>query len=190
MSYSSQENKKTEITTLAGGCFWGMEELIRSQKGILHTEVGYAGGASAAANYEMVKTGKTGHAEAIRIEFDPTQTSFENLLLFFFKIHDPTTQDSQGNDIGTQYRSAIFYHSEMQKDVALQVIARVNRSKAWGKEVVTQLISMPLQDEKELNLSSATSTTMQWHKAEEYHQDYLQKNPRGYTCHFIRKIEF
>lgn len=164
---------KTEIATLAGGCFWGVEELFRQQKGVLATEVGYTGGHTDKAVYELVKTGATGHAEAIQVTFDPAQTTFENLLLFFFKMHDPTTTNQQGNDIGTQYRSAIFFHSEQQKQVAEGVIARVEKSGAWKKPVVTQVV--PFQ---------------KWHSAEAYHQDYLQKNPNGYTCHFIRRIDF
>jgi len=164
---------KTEIATLAGGCFWGMEELIRSQPGVTAVDVGYTGGQTAKAIYEMVKTGNTGHAESVQIHFDPTLTSFEKILLFFFKIHDPTTENRQGNDVGTQYRSAIFFHNEEQKMIAEKVKDRVDRSGAWKKPAVTQIVPFTV-----------------WHRAEEYHQDYLQKNPGGYTCHFLRKVEF
>lgn len=164
---------KTEIATLAGGCFWGMEELIRSQPGVTDVEVGYTGGKTPNAVYELVKTGATGHAESVQITYDPAKTSYEKLLLFFFKIHDPTTENRQGNDVGTQYRSAIFYRSPEQKETAEKVKARVDKSGAWGKPVVTQIV--PFET---------------WYKAEDYHQDYLQKHPNGYTCHFIRKVEF
>lgn len=164
---------QTETATLAGGCFWGMEELLRSQPGVTHVEVGYTGGSTPNAVYELVKTGATGHAESVQVTFDPTKTSYEKILLFFFKMHDPTTVNRQGNDVGTQYRSAIFYHSPAQKEIAEKVKARVDKSGAWGKPVVTQIV--PFE---------------KWYKAEEYHQDYLQKHPNGYTCHFVRKIEF
>lgn len=161
----------TELATLAGGCFWGVEELIRALPGVIRTEVGYTGGTTQGPRYEQVKTGTTGHAEAIEIEFDPAQTSFEELLLFFFKMHDPTTLSRQGNDVGSQYRSAIFFHSEAQKRTAEEVKARVEKSGAWKKPVVTEIVP---------------ATT--FYPAEGYHQDYLQKNPNGYTCHWVRDI--
>lgn len=164
---------KIEKSILAGGCFWGMEELVRKYPGVLKTDVGYCGGAADTAEYTHVKTGKTGHAESLYIEFDSEKLSFENLLLFFFKIHDPTTENKQGNDLGRQYRSVIFYFDEIQKKTAEKVIARVDQSKAWGAPIVTQLIPAGT-----------------FYLAEEYHQDYLQKEPNGYTCHFIRKVEF
>jgi methionine-S-sulfoxide reductase len=163
-----------ETAVVAGGCFWGVEELMRGHKGVLLTEVGYTGGkGSDNALYEAVHTGATGHAEAVKIEFDPKKTSYEELLLFFFKIHDPTNKNKQGNDVGTQYRSAIFYMNEIQKDIAEKVISRVNKSNAWKKPVVTEVVPF-----------------VKWHKAEDYHQDYLQKNPKGYTCHFVRDYKF
>jgi methionine-S-sulfoxide reductase len=162
---------KLEIATLAGGCFWGVEELIRAQKGVVETRVGYTGGLLPNPKYPDVKKGDTGHAEAIEIKFDPTKTSYENLLLFFFKMHDPTTKNQQGNDIGSQYRSAIFYHDEKQKQVAEQVKARVQKSGVWKKDVVTEIV--------------AAKT---FYEAEEYHQDYLQKSPNGYSCHYVREI--
>jgi methionine-S-sulfoxide reductase len=163
----------TEIATLAGGCFWGMEDLFRKIPGVLKTDVGYTGGETPNAKYEQVKTGRTGHAETLQIEFDPAKVSFESLLLYFFKIHDPTTEDQQGNDIGTQYRSSIFYHSADQHQTADKVIARVNAAKVWKKPVATDV-----------------EPAGEFYRAEEYHQDYLEKNPGGYTCHFIRRIEF
>ena len=127
--------------TLAGGCFWGVEELLRSQKGVLKTRVGYTGGSTASPVYETVKTGRTGHAEAIEVEFDSLETSFEKILLFFFSMHDPTTLHRQGNDIGSQYRSAIFFHSEEQKHVAEAVKARVEKSGSWKNPIVTEIVA-------------------------------------------------
>jgi len=154
---------KVEVATLAGGCFWGMEELIRQQPGVISTEVGYTGGKVDHATYGNHE----GHAEAVQIRFDPARTSFEALLRFFFKVHDPTTLDRQGNDLGTSYRSAIFYHSEEQKRIAEKVKALA--AEKWRKPVVTEI-----------------TAAGPWWKAEDYHQDYLQKNPGGYTCHFVR----
>ena len=155
--------------TLAGGCFWGMEDLIRAQPGVVSTIVGYTGGEVENATYQNHK----GHAEAVEITFDPTKTSYEDLLLFFFKMHDPTTRNRQGNDVGTSYRSAIFYHGEDQRKIAEAVKARVDKSGAWTAPVVTEIVpASPF-----------------W-IAEEYHQDYLEKNPGGYTCHFVRPVEF
>jgi peptide methionine sulfoxide reductase msrA/msrB len=156
---------EVEIATLAGGCFWGMEELLRQQPGVLGIEVGYTGGSVPNATYEHHE----GHAEAVQIRFDPRKTSFEALLRFFFKMHDPTTVNRQGNDIGTSYRSAIFFHSEAQKATAERVKAEVDASGKWKKPIVTEI-----------------TPAGPWWKAEEYHQDYLQKHPGGYTCHFVR----
>lgn len=164
---------KIEVATLAGGCFWGMEDLLRKLPGVLNSDVGYTGGTTENATYEQVKTGKTGHAEAVQIEFDPETLSFEKLLLYFFKIHDPTTADQQGNDIGSQYRSAIFYHSESQREAAESVIERIEKSHAWKHPVETEI--EPFE---------------KFYRAEDYHQDYLEKHPNGYTCHFERNIEF
>lgn len=167
------ENKNSTLSkslaTLAGGCFWGMEELIRKQKGVLSTVVGYTGGTLPNPSYNLVKTGTSGHAEAIQIEFDPHQTSYEELLNFFFRIHDPTTKNQQGNDIGTQYRSAIFTHDQEQLKTAQKVIEQVNSSGKWKKPIVTEVVKAG-----------------KFYPAEDYHQDYLQKNPNGYTCHYIR----
>jgi peptide-methionine (S)-S-oxide reductase len=162
-----------ETAILAGGCFWGVEDLFKAEKGVISTEVGYTGGASDKAKYEFVKKGTTGHAEAIKITFDPKVISYEKLLLFFFSIHDPTTLNQQGNDIGSQYRSEIFYLNENQKKVAEEIKERVDKSKKWKKPVVT-----------------AISKAGPFYSAEEYHQDYLQKNPGGYTCHWNRKLDF
>lgn len=164
---------KTEKAYLAGGCFWGMEELLRSFPGVTSVRVGYSGGTLKNPTYEDVKTGKSGHAESVEIEFDPSKTSYESLLKFFFRIHDPTTLNQQGNDVGTQYRSAIFYTSEEQKKTAEKIIKEVDASGHWKKKVVTQLIP-----------------ELFFYEAEEYHQDYLQKHPNGYTCHYVRKFDF
>jgi peptide methionine sulfoxide reductase msrA/msrB len=158
-----------EVATLAGGCFWGVEDLILKLPGVLETQVGYTGGATANATYEQVKKGNTGHAEAVEILFDPKATTFEAILSEFFRLHDPTTVNRQGNDRGTQYRSAIFYHSPEQKAAAEKVIARVNASGKWKAPVVTEVV--PASD---------------FWRAEEHHQKYLEKNPGGYTCHFVR----
>lgn len=163
-------NKTTQETAiLAGGCFWGMEDLIRKIPGVIETEVGYTGGAIKNATYELVKTGTTGHAESIRVVFDPAQLSYEKLLEFFFRMHDPTTKNQQGNDIGTQYRSVIFYNSEKQKEVAQKIKEKTEKSGKWKNPVVTEIV-----------------TAADFYKAEDYHQDYLVKNPGGYTCHFLR----
>jgi peptide methionine sulfoxide reductase msrA/msrB len=154
-----------EVAILAGGCFWGMEDLIRQQPGVVKSDVGYTGGSVANATYER----HTGHAEAVRIWFDPKKTSYENILRFFWRIHDPTTLNRQGNDVGTSYRSAVFYLDDRQKEVAERVKKEVDASGKWTKPVVTEI----------------TAAGDYW-VAEDYHQDYLVKNPGGYTCHFIR----
>ena len=160
---------KSETAILAGGCFWGMEDLIRKLPGVLDTQVGYAGGALSKPDYKQVKTGRTGHAESIRIDFDPAKTSYRALLEFFFQIHDPTTKDRQGNDIGSQYRSAIFYLNAAQKAEAEKIIAEIDASRVWPGKVVTEV-----------------APAGEWWDAEDYHQDYLDKFPEGYTCHFVR----
>jgi len=155
----------TEKAILAGGCFWGVEELVRSQPGVLKTNVGYTGGAVPNATYRNHGT----HAEAILIEFDPSKTTYRKLLEFFFQIHDPTTRNRQGNDIGTSYRSAIFYLTEAQKNTATQLIDELTAAHVYPRPIVTEV----------------TPATDFW-DAEEEHQDYLQKHPYGYTCHYIR----
>jgi len=156
---------KTERAVLAGGCFWGMQDLIRKLPGVITTRVGYTGGDVPNATYRNHGT----HAEAIEITFDPDQTSYRNLLEFFFQIHDPSTRNRQGNDLGTSYRSAIFPTSEAQKAVALDTIADVDASGLWPGKVVTQV--EPAGD---------------FWEAEPEHQDYLERIPNGYTCHFVR----
>lgn len=157
---------------LAGGCFWGMEELVREIPGVLATEAGYTGGGTPAATYEQVKTGNTGHAESLKVVFDPRQLTYRHLLFEFFRMHNPTTRSRQGNDTGTQYRSAIFYTSEEQKRIAEEVIKTVDASGDWKARVVTEVV--PFKE---------------FYRAEEYHQKYLVKNPRGYTCHYIRRMD-
>lgn len=149
---------------LAGGCFWGMEDLIRSLPGVVSTEVGYTGGENENPTYED----HPGHAEAVEITYDETVIDYRHVLDFFFQIHNPTTPNQQGNDIGTSYRSAIFFADEAEKEIAEEMIAVVNRSGRWPNPVVTTL--EPL--------------TKFW-PAEDYHQDYLEKNPGGYTCHVV-----
>lgn len=167
------EHQGWQTALIAGGCFWGVQELYRKQKGVIYSEVGYTGGDENKGTYEEVSSGKTGNAEAVRIIFDPKVTSYTNILLYFFKIHDPTTQDRQGNDKGTQYRSAIFYLNDEQQKEAKAVIERVDKSKKWGKPVVTQL-----------------AKANKFNRGEEDHQDYLKKHPDGYTCHYPRNFDF
>lgn len=158
-----------EKAILAGGCFWGMEELFRKLPGVVDTRAGYTGGHLNNPRYEDTHDSKSGHAEAIEVTFDPAKTTYRKLLEFFFRVHDPSTPDRQGNDRGTQYRSAIFYFDADQKKTAEDVIAAVNASGRWPGPVVTQL----------------APADVFW-QAEDYHQDYLQKNPGGYTCHWVR----
>ena len=155
----------TERAVLAGGCFWGMQDLIRKQPGVISTRVGYTGGRVKNATYRN----HGGHAEAIEIIFDPAKTSFRTMLEFFFQIHDPTTLNRQGNDLGTSYRSAIFYTSDEQKQVAEDTIADVEASGLWPGKVVTEV-----------------APAGEFWEAEPEHQDYLERYPDGYTCHFIR----
>ncbi|MFP3755131.1 peptide-methionine (S)-S-oxide reductase MsrA [Cupriavidus sp. SIMBA_020] len=156
---------QTETAILAGGCFWGMQDLLRRCPGVLSTRVGYSGGDVPNATYRNHGT----HAEAIEIVFDPKQISYRQILEFFFQIHDPTTRNRQGNDIGTSYRSAIFYMDDEQKQVAEDTVADVNASGLWPGKAVTEIVQAgPF-----------------W-EAEPEHQDYLERIPNGYTCHFVR----
>ena len=170
---STNATAKSEVATLAGGCFWGMEEVLRKIPGVLDTKVGYTGGTVPNPTYKLVCTGITGHAEALEIHFDPAKLSYEQLLLTFFRMHDPTTLNQQHNDRGTQYRSAIFYHSDEQKQIAERVKARVEKSGAWKKPIVTEI-------------TKATP----FYIAEDYHQKYLIKNPGGYNCHVLMDMKF
>jgi methionine-S-sulfoxide reductase len=163
--------QQTEIAVLAAGCFWGVEEILRAVPGVIDTDVGYTGGFVENPTYEDTHDSKSGHAEAIRVMFDPTVLSYEELLeQWFFKLHDPTTLNRQGNDIGTQYRSAIFPQTPEQKSVAERVKARVDASGKWKRPITTSI--------------EPAST---WYSAESYHQDYLRKHPGGYSCHFMRE---
>ncbi|MBT1156464.1 peptide-methionine (S)-S-oxide reductase MsrA [Aminobacter anthyllidis] len=155
----------TEQAILAGGCFWGMQDLIRRLPGVVSTRVGYSGGDVENATYRNHGS----HAEAIEIVFDTSKTDFRNMLEFFFQIHDPTTRDRQGNDRGASYRSAIFYTSDAQRQVAEETIKDVDASGLWPGKVVTELV--PAGD---------------FWEAEPEHQDYLERFPNGYTCHFVR----
>ncbi len=158
-----------EAAVLAGGCFWGMEDLVRALPGVIDTEVGYTGGTVPNATYENHE----GHAEALKVVFDPARISYDEILRFFFRMHDPTTKNRQGNDIGVSYRSAIFYANEAQKKTAEEVKAAVDASGKWRKPVVTEIVAAG-----------------PWWSAEGYHQDYLEKNPGGYTCHYVRDFDF
>jgi len=163
-----------EVAIVAGGCFWGMEKVMREAPGVVSIEVGYAGGKSTNVSYEDVSEGDTGHAESVRIVFDPNQISYEDLLAhWYFRGHDPTTLDRQGNDVGTQYRSEIFTTSDAQRKTAEAVKARVDQAGKWKRPVVTRI---------------EPATT--WVRAEEYHQDYLIKHPDGYNDHWLRDFDF
>jgi methionine-S-sulfoxide reductase len=157
----------SESLVVAGGCFWGVEDLIRKVEGVIDTEVGYAGGTLDDPTYEQVKTGRTGHAEAVRIDYDPAKTSMAKLLDLFFQLHDPTTKNRQGGDVGSQYRSTIFVSTDLERSEAQQAIERA--AKFWPRPVITTI--EPLT---------------RFYSAEGYHQDYLLKNPGGYTCHYWR----
>jgi peptide-methionine (S)-S-oxide reductase len=158
-------DKRVEKAILAGGCFWGMQDLFRSQPGVVATRVGYSGGDVPHATYRNHE----GHAEAIEVTFDPEQTSYRELLEFFFRIHDPATVNRQGNDIGTSYRSAIFYLDDEQRRVADETIVDVDASGRWPGKVVTDV-----------------SAAGPFWEAEPEHQDYLERYPNGYSCHFVR----
>lgn len=160
---------RTERAIVAGGCFWGMEEIIRDIPGVKQTNVGYTGGTKKDPTYKEVCSGTTGHAEAVEIVFDPDVIDYATVLDFFFRMHDPTTLNRQHNDVGTQYRSAIFYTSEDQKKTAEKVKERFDKSGRFKKPIVTQIVP-----------------ASEFYAAEEYHQDYLQKHPNGYTCHVLQ----
>jgi peptide methionine sulfoxide reductase msrA/msrB len=161
-----------EVAVLGGGCFWGMEEMLGQREGVLATQVGYAGGGAETARYELASTGTTGHAETVRVVFNPKQVSYEALIKWFFRIHDPTTPDQQGHDVGSQYRSVIFFQSSEQQRVANAIKARLDQSRQLEAPVVTDIVP-----------------AVPFYPAEEHHQHYLQKHPGGYSCHYLRKIE-
>jgi peptide methionine sulfoxide reductase msrA/msrB len=159
-----------ETAILAGGCFWGMEDLLRKIPGVVEIEVGYTGGKTAHPTYGDVHEGTTGHAEAVRVVFDPSKLTYADLLeKWFFRMHDPTTKNRQGNDVGSQYRSAIFVTSPAQRKIAEEAKVHAAKSGRWKNPIVTEIVDAGT-----------------WTPAESYHQDYLQKNPGGYTCHYMR----
>ena len=164
---------KAEKATFAAGCFWGVEEFFRKVPGVTETGVGYTGGDVKNPTYAIVASRKSGHAEAVEIVFDPKKITYEKLLDLFFKMHDPTTLNKQGNDEGPEYRSAIFYHGDIQKNMAEKFKAKVEKSKAWKKPIVTEIVAVG-----------------KFYEAEEEHQKYLLRNPKGYDNHFLRKISF
>ena len=159
----------TKTAILAGGCFWGMQDLFRRLPGVKSTRVGYCGGALVDPTYNDLKSGDTGHAEALEVVYDPALTSFADLLEFFFQIHDPTTPNRQGNDLGSQYRSIVFAADEEEERTAREVIGLVDESGLWPGKVVTEILP-----------------ACPFYEAEPVHQDYLVRNPGGYTCHFPR----
>jgi methionine-S-sulfoxide reductase len=163
--------QELETATLAAGCFWGTEEFFRKVPGVAETRVGYTGG-SGPASYEDVSSGTTGHAESVEIKFDPRKVSYRQLLVLFFKMHDPTTPNRQGNDVGSQYRSAIFTHSEEQQRTALALKGQIEQSGVWKRPLTT-----------EVKKADA------FFPAEGYHQKYLVKHPGGYDNHFLRNLE-
>lgn len=165
MSAADEQSTTTERAVLAGGCFWGMEDLVRKMPGVKSTRVGYSGGDVANATYRNHGT----HAEALEVVFDPSKLSFRELLEFFFQIHDPSTKNRQGNDVGLSYRSAIFFTSPEQERVARDTIADVDASGLWPAKVVTEV-----------------EPVSEFWEAEPEHQDYLERIPWGYTCHFVR----
>ena len=166
-------NSKNDVIYLAGGCYWGLEKLLMDLSGVNETEVGFVGGHIKNVCYKEVTKGDTGHAETVKVNFDSSKLSLEDLLRYFFKIHDPTTQNQQGNDRGSQYRSAIFYTKDNQEMIAKEVIQLVNQSSSWNKPIVT-----------EINKFDA------FYPAEESLQKYLIKNHDGYSCNFVRKLSF
>lgn len=167
---SEELHQGLKTAIVAAGCFWGVEHLFRELDGVISTEVGYCGGFVENPSYEQVSTGRTGHAESVRILFDPSKTSYADVLHYFFRLHDPTTFNRQHNDVGSQYRSAIFYVDSEQKEIAEKVKAEVDSSGVFKNPVVTEI----------------AKATKFW-SAEEYHQDYLEKHPNGYMCHVLRE---
>ena len=165
--------KNLQTIYLAGGCYWGMEELFRVLPGVVETQVGFSGGHIANVAYREVTTGTTGHAETLKVQFDGDKVTLRHLLFEFFRIHNPTRPNQQGNDIGTQYRSVIFYTDAEQQAIANDVINTVNRSGQWGAPVITQVEAFKA-----------------FYPAEDKHQKYIQKFPDGYTCHYRRNFDF
>lgn len=167
--FEKQTSSQTEFATFGAGCFWGVEKIFKNIKGVLKTTVGYEGGTIDNPNYNQVRTGQTGHAEVVQIEFDPAQINYKELLSYFWRMHDPTQLNKQGNDLGTQYRSVIFYNNENQRLIAEESKKSFDASGAFKEKSITQI-----------------SPHREFWKAEEYHQKYLDKNPNGYMCHVLR----
>lgn len=167
--FAFADRRGWDIATVAGGCFWGVQELFAEQPGVIATQVGYTGGASETVTYEQVCAGNTGHAEAVQVLFDPAVVDYAHLLTFFFTLHDPTTPNRQANDRGTQYRSAIFTRNAAQTQVAHATLAKIATAKIFSEPVVTQVASLT-----------------HFVRAEPYHQHYLDKHPQGYRCHTVR----
>jgi len=160
--------KMEEVTTLGGGCFWCLQPIFEELRGVTKVEVGYAGGTVANPSYEHVCTETTGHAEVVQVTFDPSEVSYEDLLRVFFTVHDPTTLNRQGHDVGTQYRSAIFYHTPEQKAAAERVIVEITKEGHWDGPIVTEV-----------------APAKAFYRAEEYHQDYFRKNPYAGYCRAV-----
>ena len=172
-AFAKSEPAKLETIVVAAGCFWGTEEYFRKIPGVVEVKVGYTGGSLVNPTYEQVTTGKTGHAEAAEIKFDPKVVKLEDLLIKFFKFHDPTTLNKQGNDVGPQYRSGIYFANDAQKKTIQEIKDRVEKSKAWKAPIVTEI-----------------KKAEKFYPAEEEHQKYLIKNPGGYDNHFERNLNF
>ncbi len=157
-----------EVATFAGGCFWCLEAVFREVEGVESVVPGYTGGTTANPTYEQVCTGKTGHAEAVQVKFNPSKISYRELLEIFFSVHDPTTLNRQGADVGTQYRSAIFYHNEQQKSIAEELISKLNKAKLWEKPIITQIIQLD-----------------EFYFAEDYHREYFYRHPEQSYCQMV-----
>jgi methionine-S-sulfoxide reductase/methionine-R-sulfoxide reductase len=167
--FSNEVGAESEYAYLAGGCFWGLEHFLSKANGIINTKVGYCGGDIVNPSYEQVSRGNTGYAETVEVKFNPKEITYREILKLFFTIHDPTTLNKQSNDLGTQYRSAIFYSNNIQKYTALNIIELANQSNVFTGSIVTKVEEMK-----------------NFYQAEEYHQKYLEHNPTGYNCHFVR----
>ncbi len=165
---TAQPNRNTSVATLAGGCFWCLEAIYNDLKGVLSVESGYSGGSVPNPSYELVCTGKTGHAESVQITYDPAIISYKDLLDVFFSIHDPTTLNRQGADVGPQYRSVIFYHSPEQKSEAERVMAEISAAHLWPNPLVTEVVPLKV-----------------FYPAEEYHQEYFRRNPGQGYCRVV-----
>ena len=161
-----------EVATLAGGCFWCIEAVLREVEGIENVVSGYTGGTTANPTYEQVCTGKTGHAEAVQVSFNPSKISYREILEIFFSVHDPTTLNRQGADVGTQYRSAIFYHNEQQKAIAGELTVELNKAHLWNKPIVTQIVQLDT-----------------FYPAEDYHQEYFSRHPEQAYCQIVISLK-